>query len=399
LWNSDKRFIVLPCGRRSGKTEIAKRKVVSEAMRTSDTWADPRFFAGAPTLNQAKRIFWKDLKALVPRSMVRRKYDGDLCIALKNGAEIWVLGLDKPERIEGVPWNGGVLDEYANLKKHAWGENIRPALSDRNGWCWLIGVPEGRNHYYQLYQRAIAGHDIEWGAFTWKSSEILPAHEIEAAKRDLDDRTFRQEYEADFVDNAGVVYYAFDRKVHVMPVMPPMPLRNERAIVNVGMDFNVGKMCSVLANSKLQVFGEVVIRNSNTIEMGHAIRERFKEDEYRVTVWPDSTGKNRDSTSATTDHQILRDFGFEVISRNTNPLVKDRVNTVNSVFKNAAGEVWTHVDPSCRELIDDLELVVWGKSGDLDSSDVERTHISDGFGYMVCGMRPIVGRGPRGTKY
>ena len=65
-----------------------------------------------------------------------------------------MVGLDKPERIEGQPWDGGVLDEYANMKAHAWGANVRPALSDRLGWCDLIGVPEGRNHYYDLHVSA-----------------------------------------------------------------------------------------------------------------------------------------------------------------------------------------------------------------------------------------------------
>ena len=69
-------------------------------------------------------------------------------IRLINGAQIWVVGLDRPERIEGSPWDGGVLDEYGNMRANAWPEHIRPALSDRAGWCDFTGVPEGRNHYY-----------------------------------------------------------------------------------------------------------------------------------------------------------------------------------------------------------------------------------------------------------
>lgn len=402
LITSPKRFIVLPCGRRSGKTEIGKRKLVQhlnfDYFEDRLPWKDCRYFAAAPTRDQAKRIYWNDLKAMVPDCWVKRKYDGDLCIVTKWNYELWVLGLDKPARIEGSPWNGGILDEYANMKPEGWGENVRPALSDRMGWCWLIGVPEGRNHYFKLWQKAIHSNDPEWAGFTWKSSDILPASEIEAAKRDLDERTYKQEYEADFVEQAGLVYYAFSRERNVRPVMAPVPKKKERVVVNVGMDFNVAKMCSNFANNKLQVFGELVIRNSNTPEMGKAIREKFNDEDYKVVVWPDATGKNRDSTSSTTDHQILRDFGFEVMSRSSNPLVKDRVNNSNSLFKNAAGEVWTYIDPSCTELIEDLELVTW-KNGDLDDSDEERTHASDAFGYMGFGMKPMLGGGARGVKY
>jgi hypothetical protein len=399
---SPKRFIVLPCGRRSGKTEIGKRKLVQhlafDFFINKLPWDDCRYFAAAPTRDQAKRIYWNDLKAMVPDAWVKRKYDGDLCIVTKWGSELWVLGLDKPARIEGTPWNGGVLDEYANMKQEAWKENVRPALSDRRGWCWLIGVPEGRNHYFLLWQKAISGLDPEWGGFTWKSSEILAAEEIEAAKRDLDERTYLQEYEGDFVEQAGIAYYAFNRLVNVRPVSAPKLNRKERTVINVGMDFNVAKMCACFADLNLQVFGELALRNSNTPEMAKAINEKFPSGDYRVVVWPDATGKNRDSTSSKTDHQILRDIGFEVMTRNSNPLVKDRVNTTNSVFKNAAGEIWTYVDPSCRELIEDCELVVW-KNGDLDGSDKERTHMSDAFGYMTYGVKPMLGGGSRGIQY
>ena len=71
-------------------------------------------------------------------------------IPLKNGAQIWVVGLDRPERIEGTPWDGGVLDEYGNMRANAWPEHIRPALSDRGGWCDFTGVPEGRNPMAEL---------------------------------------------------------------------------------------------------------------------------------------------------------------------------------------------------------------------------------------------------------
>ena len=200
------RFNAVPAARRAGKTELAKRKLVESALRTTRHGA--RFFAAAPTRDQAKRIFWEDLKAMVPRHLMAcEPKETELCITLINGATIWVIGMDKPERFEGQPWDGGVLDEYANMKPHAWTEHVRPALSDRLGWCDFIGVPEGRNHYYDLWLTAQARDD--WGAFTWFSADILPPEEIEAARRDLDELTFAQEYEASFVNFVGRAYYSF----------------------------------------------------------------------------------------------------------------------------------------------------------------------------------------------
>ena len=217
--NSKHRFNTVPAGRRSGKTEVAKRRLIKRAI-DFPKFDTPRFFAAAPTRDQAKRIFWQDLKDLVAlKYRAGPAIESDLIIPLKNGAEIHVFGMDRPERIEGTPWDGGVLDEYANMKPEAWAAHVRPALADRNGWCDLIGVPEGRNHYYDMDLAAKAamrefGAASEWASFHWVSADILPAGEIAAARRDLDPLTFAQEYEASFVNFEGRAYYPFDAAVH-----------------------------------------------------------------------------------------------------------------------------------------------------------------------------------------
>ena len=196
-------------------TELAKRKVVmrciaprSRALPLPSDSKDPRYFLAAPTWNQAKRIYWSDLKAMVPDWALksgdprRAISNTDMSILFESGAQLFVVGLDKPERIEGSPWDGGVLDEYGNMKARAWPEHVRPALSDRRGWCDFIGVPEGRNHYYDLTQYAKRvseeakrlGVIPEWDYFHWPSADILDPEEIASAKEFLDDLTFSQEF-------------------------------------------------------------------------------------------------------------------------------------------------------------------------------------------------------------
>src|ERR1700733_8356045 len=139
---SEHRFNTVPADRRSGKTEIAKRRLVRRACAHL-IFLNARFFAAAPTRAQAKQIVWRDLKSLVPYDMrATPPCETELSLHLFNGAEIHVLGMDRPERIEGAPWNGGVLDEYGNMRPEVWGHHVRRALADRNGWCDLIGVPE-----------------------------------------------------------------------------------------------------------------------------------------------------------------------------------------------------------------------------------------------------------------
>jgi hypothetical protein len=207
-WTSNHRFNLLPCGRRSGKTELFKRKIVKRAMKGTQ-FDNARFFASAPTLTQAIQIYWQDLKALTPKWAIADISESNHIIKYLNGSEVHVLGMDKPERVEGQPWDGGGLDEYGNMKERAWSAHVRPALSDRLGWCDFLGVPEGRNHYFELYEKAKEdmasfGEASPWWVYEWESKDILPPEEIEAARRDLHPLMFEQEYGGKFVDFTGV---------------------------------------------------------------------------------------------------------------------------------------------------------------------------------------------------
>ncbi|MBM4028594.1 MAG: hypothetical protein FJ280_24835 [Planctomycetes bacterium] len=234
LWDSPARFKAAACGRRSGKSELAKRTGVRLAC-SARKYSDPRYVFAAPTYQQAKRIFWADLKKLVPRDFFagrdprRAVSESELTIRLVTGAEIIVTGLDVPERIEGIPIDWICIDAFGNVKKETWTEHVRPALSEREGRAWLIGVPEGRNHYYHVAvsaQEQQKDHPEIWSFHNWPSSDILSPQEIEIAKFELDELTFRQEFEADLVSFGGRVYYPFARQTHCEPLhyQPQLPL-------------------------------------------------------------------------------------------------------------------------------------------------------------------------------
>ena len=80
----------------------------------------------------------------------------------------------------------------------------------------------------------------------------------------------------------------------------------------------------------------------------------------------------------------------------SNPGVKDRINCVNAMLHNQAGDRRLSIDPGCKQLILDFERVHWkvdlsGNSlTDIDKSDPARSHLSDALGYMIArdfGMR------------
>lgn len=424
-----KRFKVVPAGRRSGKTELAKRKLVVELLSYfPDAYTDTRYFAGAPTRHQAKRIYWNDLKAMVPKSLLARQpRETELEISVLTGGSLNVLGMDKPERIEGSPWDGGVLDEYANMRKGAWQENVRPALSDRKGWCWLIGVPEGRNHYYDLYRKAVSGEDPEWGGYTWKSADILDPAEVESARRDLDLLTFAQEYEASFVNFEGRAYYPFLVERHALKRLKP--LYNPLAPLCFCFDFNVEPGVAAVVQEGIAlpgeyqrddkgimmldkplkgtaVIGEVHIpRNSNTPAVCSKLIKDWGAHKGIIKLYGDATGGARGTAKvAGSDWELIlramrQHYGSDRVLlrvKKANPAERARVNAVNTRLLNGRGEARMLVDPeTAPTVVKDLEGVTTleGGSGEIDKkADPKLTHISDALGYYVEREHPVTNR-------
>ena len=413
------RFDVVPAGRRSGKTEIVgKRRLIIRVLQGSK-YPDPRYFAAAPTRDQAKRIYWNDLKKMFPKNLIMPNGISESSLVIKaiTGAELHVLGMDKPERIEGSPWDGGVLDEIGNMKKQTWPEHVRPALSDRNGWCDFIGVPEGRNHYYDLYKDAIAqfheaihdGRVPEWNAFWWKSADILPAKEIKAAMRDLDELTYSQEYEASFVNFAGMAYYNFREKTHCGRLD-----YNPKSDIDFCFDFNVSPgTATVIQEQWLPtseeeetwgdgIIGEVHIpKNSNTERVCDRLIKDWKRHKGNIYCYGDYTGGAKKSSSVLgSDWQLVKQklwgaFGTERVffKVKPNPRERDRINSVNSRLLTMSKDVRMMVDPSkAPKTVKDFEGVVLleGGSGEIDKkNNKELTHLTDGLGYRMWELYPV----------
>jgi hypothetical protein len=331
-----------------------------------------------------------------------------------------------------------VLDEFASMALEAWTEVLRPALSDRMGGALFIGTPKGRNHFYELFQAA--PDQVGWAAFQYTTEQggIVSLEELEAARRELDERTYRQEYQASFESQGtGIAYYAFDRRHNVRPLRydPKLPLF-------WALDFNMNPLCSVvgqMVSGGVHILDELVLPDSHTLAACEEFLSRTKPwiiapeplelperedlcetfDEMlrhyqpallNVYVYGDATGEQRRTAASRTDWQIARDFfgrfpdRFQVQFQvpRSNPPVKDRVNCVNAMLRNHAGQHRLLIDPKCKGLIKDFEQVCWkvdphgNQLADLDKSDPMRTHLSDAAGYFLAREFPM--RAPRGER-
>jgi len=405
----------------SGKTEIiGKRKQVLRFLLCHDkrfphfysNYPDPKFFIGAPTRDQVKRIYWNDIKKLVPlKFLAKPPNESNLILTGKNGAELHLLGLDKPERIEGSPWDHGVVDEIGNVKPTAWQENIRPALSDRRGGCDFIGVPEGRNHYYKMAQKAKADKTGEWGYYHWISADILPPEEIEAARQDLDELVYQQEYEASFINFSGMAYYNYDEKLHVGDYHPFYQPTKPLVLC---FDFNVAPGVAVIlqelgpetfkipiGRSITVVIDEVYIpKNSTTPRVCAKILEKYPQHPGAIICYGDATGGSKGSAKVRgSDWDLIKEelipyYGNRIYFNvpKENPLERSRVNSLNSRLKSASGAVRLLIDQRCKYLQLDLEgvRVIEGSAGEIDKKkDKELTHISDALGYYTAKEFPV----------
>jgi hypothetical protein len=397
-WMEDKRFVGMPAGRRSGKTDISMHRVVRKALQPYP-WFDPRFGLGAPTRAQAKRIFWRTIKSIVPERWVAGISESELRIDLLNGAEIWVVGMDAPARVEGIPWDGFVLDEFANMKREAWYENVRPSLAERRGWGWMIGVPQGRNHYWELCEEY--KDRPECGFYTWTSATVLPADEIAQLYRDLDPRTARQELEASFEEAEGRIYYAFSREKDVHDFALPPEIGTARRPWYGGMDFNVSPMCGVWGweteetdemgqpETHVWVWDEIHEDTANTASAARVIKDKCRKarrfgDFY---MHPDPTGKARHTSAelGVSDHSILRDLGFKVRTRSASPSRRGRYNAVNTMFCTGRGRRRTHIHPRNKHLIKGLEGLLYAENSNEPDKVrcVDLDHPTDAYGYWI----------------
>ena len=258
VFRSQARFRVLVAGRRFGKTFLSQVELCQAA------WEAGRLaWYVAPTYKQAKSIVWKPLKEMTRPYWASKPNETELRIELITGGTITLRGADNPDSLRGSGLDFVVLDEFAGMAPEAWGEVLRPALADRLGRALFIGTPQGYNHFYDLYDSA--RQEPDWQAFQYTTEDggNVPKQEIEAATHALDERTYRQEFQARFENlTTGLVYYGFDREANVKSAT-----YNPRLPLLWSLDFNVNPACSVLAQKEgeyLHIVDELALPDSNT---------------------------------------------------------------------------------------------------------------------------------------
>jgi hypothetical protein len=430
LVHTKARYVVVPSGRRSGKTLRGKRKIVGALLKTCpgavdantgkwqwyepgkmiwEKWQDSRFLVCAPTREQVKRIWWQDIKDLMPPWAIDPAHGGsvretELLIRTTWGAELRLAGLDKPERAEGsTDLNGCIIDEFANVAVNSEGKgpfdlHIQPMLNRRKGWCWFMGVPDrdapGQVEYEKFYLLAKSGKDPEWATYHWPSADLMEPAEIAKLMARMSKRDFDQEYGGQFILTSGRAFPDWDVEKHAStpcPYDPNLP-------ICWSLDFNFNPQCSLVIqhkDGKVRVIDELALSFTKTDDVVEEFFNRADKNKWDIStlyLYGDPTGgqirsEHGDSNWAIVNNR-LRGAGITVKDRVQlkNISVVDNIRAIEGRLMNANGDISLHVDPACLVLIDDMRTALWP---DPTGKDLGGQHALAGLRYFCEVAYPI----------
>lgn len=382
--NDKTRFRTAVCGRRFGKSFLGMRELAHAAHVP-----DQLVWAIYPSYRMARQIMWKPLKKkLTDLRWVSKINETDLTLVLRNGSEISLRSADNPDSLRGVGLNFVLFDEAADMDREVWYEVIRPTLSTTQGRALFLGTPKGMNWLKDIYDMSAVDPN-NWSSyqFTTLDGGNVPPEEIEAARRDMDARTFQQEYEARFTNYAGIVAYAFGEH----NIKPAEAITSTQPLI-VGGDFNISPMTAVVMVKTalgLHAIDEITIYNSNTNEMVDELKSRYPTNP--ITFYPDPAGVQRKtSAGGNTDIKILENAGFRVMYHRAHPLIKDRVNAANSLFHlRDDGTTRFHVDPKCKYVIKSLQSLCFKEGTQQIDKDSGFDHHFDALTYPIEYLFPV----------
>lgn len=379
-------------------------------------WEHPKINQGyfAPTYPQIRDIFYPTVEEVA--------HDWGLNVKINEGnKEVHFYAgrqyrgtticrsMEKPQTIVGFKIGNALIDELdvmpAKKAQLAWRKIIArmrynvPGL--RNG-IDVTTTPEGFKFVYQQFKKAVRDKpslSTLYGlvqASTFDNEKNLPADYIPSLMESYPPELIKAYLRGLFTNlTSGTIYHQFDRKLNNCKEeeQPGEPLY-------IGMDFNVGKMAGIVHVLRLGLPCAVteIIKAYDTPDIIRIIKERFwlyDGHDYRkvreIYIYPDASGDSRKSAHAsTTDIAQLKQAGFNVIVNNSNPPVKDRINSMNAMFCNGNGERRYKVNVKrCPVYTESLEQQVWGENGEPDKS-ADNDHPNDAGGYFIVKQFPII---------
>jgi len=192
------RFRVLSCGRRWGKTRLCAALAVKTMLEGGAVmWVAPSY--------KIAEVGWRSIQYLTQQIPGARVVDMRAEVA---SGWIQVRSADSEGGLRGEGLDLLIIDECAHIRNFTpiWEQELRPALSDRKGGALFISTPKGDNHFHEFFRNGETDPDWHSWQLPTTSNPFIDPAEIEAARKQIPELVFRQEYLAEFVQMAGALF-------------------------------------------------------------------------------------------------------------------------------------------------------------------------------------------------
>ena len=385
-------FPALVAGFGSGKTAAG----IARAMALKSHYRESNVGYYLPTFPLIEDIAFERFPELCERKgwAYRLRKGNSPFIEFPGAGRIIFRTMENPERIIGYEVAHSVIDELDTLPqekaRQVWNKVIarnRQKCGARNT-VGVVTTPEGFRFVYDRWVKHKAPGYVLFKAKTVDNAANLPDGYIENLRNSYPSNLLQAYLEGEFVNlTAGSVYPEFDRALNASPeqIKPGETL-------HVGMDFNVAHgaaVIHVLRGDEPHAVAELT-EVFDTPAMVRLLTDRYKAKGHAIMIYPDASGKNRKSQNASeSDIALLRQAGFSICANPGNPLVKDRVLSMNRLI-HSEGRRRYRVNPeACPHLVEALEKQAYDKHGEPDKSG-GMDHVLDAAGYFIVYRYPIV---------
>lgn len=389
-----------PCfvgGFGAGKTETLANCAVRDALQSADTL----IALYEPTFDLVRLILAPRMEEKLADLGIRYRYNKQENIIYTSSSQCgdFVLRtLENPGRIVGYESYRAHVDEIDTLKTHhartAWQKIIarnrqRPeGIADPLNRVSAYSTPEGFRFVYETWGRnPRPGYTMVQAATA--SNPFLPDDYVQGLRDSYPAALIAAYLEGRFTNlTAGSVYPDFCRIAnHCDDTLQP-----EEPVL-IGMDFNRLHMAAVIyvLRDGQPVAVDEITDGRDTPSMAELFVERYKRQGHAVQIFPDASGQNSSSKNASeSDLSILKQAGLSVRANSRNPSIVDRVNAVNALILNGAGERRLQINTHrCPRLTDALEQQAYDSNGMPDKS-TGHDHLTDAAGYPLAFLWPIV---------
>jgi len=324
--DESKRFNVVACGRRFGKTKLGINRIVT-----------PKNLAGkvgwfAPSYKTLYQAWVEVVEALRP--ITKRKNEQLKRIELVTGGLVEFWSLDKPDIARGRDYDCIIVDEAAMVKNliDAWNNVLRPTLADRIGGAWLLSTPKGKNGYYTMFNWGQDGGRDNWGSWSMSTHKnpYIDNSEIELMGQEMPERVYNQEILAVFTDNESTVFRNISANLTPCELHPSGfwwdGEDHTGETIVAGVDWARSVDYTAVSIGSVEAQKEIALFRVNTIDFVYQ-RQRLMElgERFGVDRWLVESNSIGEPNLQELTHAGLPVEGFATTAQSKPPLIENLV--------------------------------------------------------------------------